>query len=155
MDFEGVDSGLGFKTKDIGVGVVNSVTAIQAQNRTRVVINLSELVSYNSQIEGTDYVVTLDQGSVASASDSKPARTASYSAGSGYDISGVDFRRGVNGEGRVLVNLSNPNVSVDLRQEGRTVIADFMGADIDPAFIRRLDVIDFGTVTHCCSSSDS
>ncbi|WP_018624027.1 type IV pilus secretin PilQ [Kangiella aquimarina] len=145
MDFEGVDSGLDFKTKEIGVGVVNSVTAIQAQNRTRVVINLSELVSYNSQIEGSDYVITLEQGSVASNSGTKPSRTSSYSTDSGYDISSIDFRRGVNGEGRVLVNLGNPSVSVDLRQEGRTVIADFMGADIDPAFIRRLDVIDFGT----------
>lgn len=153
MDFEGVDSGLDFKTKDIGVGVVNSVTAIQAQNRTRVVINLSELVSYNSQIEGTDYVVTLEQGSVAASGDSKPSHTSSYSAGSGYDISGIDFRRGVNGEGRVLVNLGNPNVSVDLRQEGRTVIADFMGADIDPAFIRRLDVIDFGTPAQIVETS--
>lgn len=153
MDFEGVDSGLDFKTKDIGVGVVNSVTAIQAQNRTRVVINLSELVSYNSQIEGTDYVVTLEQGSVAASGNSKPGRTSSYSTGSGYDISGIDFRRGVNGEGRVLVNLGNPNVSVDLRQEGRTVIADFMGADIDPAFIRRLDVIDFGTPAQIVETS--
>lgn len=153
MDFEGVDSGLDFKTKDIGVGVVNSVTAIQAQNRTRVVINLSELVSYNSQIEGSDYVVTLEQGSVAASGDAKPSRTSSYSAGSGYDISGIDFRRGVNGEGRVLVNLGNPNVSVDLRQEGRTVIADFMGADIDPAFIRRLDVIDFGTPAQIVETS--
>lgn len=145
MDFAGVDSGLDFKTKDIGVGVVNSVTAIQAQNRTRVVINLSELVSYNSQIEGTDYVVTLDQGSVAASSDSKPSRTSSYSSNSEYDISGIDFRRGVDGEGKVIVNLDDPNVSVDLRQEGTTVIADFMGADIAPEFIRRLDVIDFGT----------
>lgn len=153
MDFEGVDSGLDFKTKDIGVGVVNSVTAIQAQNRTRVVINLSELVSYNSQIEGTDFVVTLEQGSVAVSGDTKPSRTSSYSTGSGYDISGIDFRRGVNGEGRVLVNLGNPNVSVDLRQEGRTVIADFMGADIDPAFIRRLDVIDFGTPAQIVETS--
>lgn len=145
MDFAGVDSGLNFKTKDIGVGVVNSVTAIQAQNRTRVVINLSELVSYNSQIEGTDYVVTLDQGSVAGSSDSKPSRTSSYSSDSEYDISGIDFRRGINGEGKVIVNLDDPYVSVDLRQEGTTVIADFMGADIAPEFIRRLDVIDFGT----------
>lgn len=145
MDFAGVDSGLDFKTKDIGVGVVNSVTAIQAQNRTRVVINLSELVSYNSQVEGTDYVVTLDQGSVAASSDSKPSRTSSYSSDSEYDISGIDFRRGIDGEGKVIVNLDDPNVSVDLRQEGTTVIADFMGADIAPEFIRRLDVIDFGT----------
>lgn len=153
MDFEGVDSGLDFKTKDVGVGVVNSVTAIQAQNRTRVVINLSQLVSYNSQIEGNDYVVTLEQGSVATSTASKPSRDTSYSADSGYDISGIDFRRGVNGEGRVLVNLGNPNVSVDLRQEGRTVIADFMGASIAPELIRRLDVIDFGTPAQIVETS--
>ncbi|MCW8857153.1 MAG: type IV pilus secretin PilQ [Kangiella sp.] len=153
MDFEGVDSGLDFKTKDIGVGVVNSVTAIQAQGRTRVVVNLSELVAYNSQIEGNDFVVTLEQGNQVTAGADKPSRSASYSAGTGYDISGIDFRRGVNGEGRVLVNLGNPNVSVDLRQEGRTVIADFMGADIDPAFIRRLDVIDFGTPVQIVETS--
>lgn len=153
MDFEGVDSALSFKTKEIGVGVVNSVTAIQAQNKTRVVINLSELVSYNSQIEGSDYVVTLEQGNVAgNSSPSKPARSSSYSDGA-YDISGIDFRRGVNGEGRVLINLGNPNISVDLRQEGRTVIADFMGADIDPALIRRLDVIDFGTPAQIVETS--
>ncbi|MHC9511503.1 type IV pilus secretin PilQ [Kangiella sp. M94] len=153
MDFEGVDSALSFKTKEVGVGVVNSVTAIQAQNKTRVVINLSELVSYNSQIEGSDYVVTLDQGNVANnSSSSKPARTSTYSDDA-YDISGIDFRRGVNGEGRVLINLGNPNVAVDLRQEGRTVIADFMGADIDPALIRRLDVIDFGTPAQIVETS--
>jgi len=153
MDFEGVDSGLDFKTKDIGVGVVNSVTAIQAQGRTRVVVNLSELVAYNSQIEGNDFVVTLEQGNQVTAGADKPSRSTSYSAGAGYDIAGIDFRRGVNGEGRVLVNLGNPNVSVDLRQEGRTVIADFMGADIDPAFIRRLDVIDFGTPAQIVETS--
>lgn len=153
MDFEGVDSGLDFKTKDIGVGVVNSVTAIQAQNRTRVVINLSQLVTYNSQIEGSDYVVTLDQGNVVASDSSSSSSSRQVSSGSGYDISGVDFRRGVNGEGRVLVNLGDPNVSVDLRQEGRTVIADFMGADIDPAFIRRLDVIDFGTPAQIVETS--
>ncbi|ACV27650.1 type IV pilus secretin PilQ [Kangiella koreensis] len=153
MDFEGVDSGLDFKTKDIGVGVVNSVTAIQAQNRTRVVINLSQLVTYNSQIEGSDYVVTLDQGSIATSDSSSRSVSRQTSSGSGYDISGIDFRRGVNGEGRVLVNLGDPNVSVDLRQEGRTVIADFMGADIDPAFVRRLDVIDFGTPAQIVETS--
>lgn len=153
MDFAGVDSGLDFKTKDIGVGVVNSVTAIQAQNRTRVVINLSQLVAYNSQIEGSDYVVTLDQASVAASDSSSTSSSRQTSFGSGYDISGIDFRRGVNGEGRVLVNLGNPNVSVDLRQEGRTVIADFMGADIDPAFVRRLDVIDFGTPAQIVETS--
>ncbi|WP_345291953.1 type IV pilus secretin PilQ [Kangiella marina] len=154
MDFSGVGSGLDYKTKNIGIGAVGSITAIEAQNRTRVVINLSELVTYNSQIQGTDYVITLDAGSSGDmvASSSKPSTTSSYSS-SEYDIAAVDFRRGTQGEARVLVNLGAPNVNVDLRQEGRAVIADFIGSDIDPNFIRRLDVIDFGTPAQMVETS--
>ncbi len=154
MDFAGVSSALDYKTKDVGVGAIGSVTAIEAQDRTRVVINLSELVSYNSQIQGNAYVVTLDAGaSTAQAGTSKSSRDASYTANSQFDITGVDFRRGTSGEGRVLVSLGSPNVNVDLRQEGRTVIADFIGSDIDPDFVRRLDVIDFGTPAQLVETS--
>lgn len=153
MDFVGVDSGLDYKTKDIGIGAIGSITAIEAQNRTRVVINLSELVSYNSEIQGSDFVVTLDAGStVADVANTKPSTQSNYSS-SEYDIAAVDFRRGTAGEARVLVNLGAANVNVDLRQEGRTVIADFIGSDIDPSFIRRLDVIDFGTPAQLVETS--
>ena len=54
---------------------------------------------------------------------------------------------------RVLVNLGAANVNVDLRQEGRNVIADFIGSDIDPSFIRRLDVVDFGTPAQLVETS--
>ncbi|PXF63958.1 type IV pilus secretin PilQ [Kangiella spongicola] len=146
MDFSGVGSSLGYKTKDIGVGAVGSITAIEAQDRTRVVINLSELVAFNSQIQGNDYLVTLESGTAPAMTSNKSNTSSSYtSSSSNYDIEAVDFRRGTSGEGRVLVNLGAANVNVDLRQEGRTVIADFIGSDIDPSFIRRLDVIDFGT----------
>ena len=78
MDFTGVDSGLDYKTKDIGIGAIGSITAIEAQNRTRVVINLSELVSYNSRVEGSDFVITLDAGPTGTvANQSKPSTTSS------------------------------------------------------------------------------
>ncbi len=153
MDFTGVDSGLDYKTKDIGIGAIGSITAIEAQNRTRVVINLSELVSYNSRVEGSDFVITLDAGPTGTvANQSKPSTTSSYS-NSEFDIASVDFRRGTAGEARVLVNLGAANVNVDLRQEGRNVIADFIGSDIDPSFIRRLDVVDFGTPAQLVETS--
>ncbi len=153
MDFTGVDSGLDYKTKDIGIGAIGSITAIEAQNRTRVVINLSELVSYNSRVEGSDFVITLDAGPTGTvANQTKPSTTSSYS-NSEFDIASVDFRRGTAGEARVLVNLGAANVNVDLRQEGRNVIADFIGSDIDPSFIRRLDVVDFGTPAQLVETS--
>ncbi|RDX36027.1 type IV pilus secretin PilQ [Kangiella sp. HD9-110m-PIT-SAG07] len=153
MDFAGVDSGLDYKTKDIGIGAVGSITAIEAQNRTRVVINLSELISYNSQVQGNDFVITLDAGSTGDVVSNKKSSTTSSYTSSEYDIAAVDFRRGTEGEARVLVNLGAPNVNVDLRQEGRNVIADFIGSDIDPSFIRRLDVIDFGTPAQLVETS--
>ena len=60
-------------------------------------------------------------------------------------ISSVDFRRGTGGEGQIILSLPDSNVSVDLRQEGRKVIADFYDATIQEALLRKLDVIDFGT----------
>lgn len=155
LDFSGVSSALDYKVKNVGVGVVSSITAIEAGDRTRVIINLAELVSYNSQVDGNDFVVTLGGGTEGyTASSSTTTSKQSYSSSSSnYDISGVDFRRGVEGEGRVLVSLGKANVSVDLKQEGRTVIADFVGADIDPDFIRRLDVVDFGTPAQLVETS--
>ncbi len=153
MDFNGVDSALSYKTKQIGIGVVNSVTALATGDRTRVIINLDEMVTYNSQVQGNSYLVTL--GGVGSANTNNVAASIPASSGSGsnYDISSIDFRRGTDGAGRVLVNLGNPNVSVDLRQEGRNVIADFLQSDIDPNFIRRLDVVDFATPAQIVETS--
>ncbi len=153
MDFNGVDSGLNYKTKQIGVGVINSVTALEAGDRTRVIINLDEMVSYHSQVQGNAYIVTLggvDTSSVGNVAASLPRQS---TATGGYDISSIDFRRGSDGTGRVLVNLGNPNVAIDLRQEGRNVIADFLDTDIDPNFIRRLDVVDFGTPAQIVETS--
>ncbi|WP_251358223.1 type IV pilus secretin PilQ [Kangiella sp. TOML190] len=154
MDFDGVDSGLSYKTKAIDVGVLNSVTALEAGDKTRVIINLEQMVSYNSRIQGNDFFVTLSNaGSGSASSGNVAASLPRSSASSDYDIASIDFRRGTEGEGRVLVNLGSPNVSVDLRQEGRNVIADFIDTDIDPNFIRRLDVVDFGTPAQIIETS--
>ncbi len=154
MDFDGVDSNLVYKTKQVGVGVVNSVTAVEAGGRTRVIINLDRMVSYNSQLQGNTYLVTLGNTGVSAVNNVAASIPTSTSSSSGnYDISSIDFRRGTDGSGRVLVNLGNPNVSVDLRQEGRNVIADFLQTDIDPNFIRKLDVVDFATPAQIVETS--
>lgn len=154
MDFDGVGSSLDYKSKQINTGVVNSVTAVEAGDRTRVIINLEQLVSYNSQVQGNSYIVTLnDTGASGGTAPTAMTSSTSVSSGSGYGISSIDFRRGTEGEGRVLVNLGKPNVAVDLRQEGRNVIADFIDTSIDPNFIRRVDVVDFGTPAQIIETS--
>ncbi len=153
LDFNGVDSNLDYKTKQVGVGVVNSVTAVEAGDRTRVIINLDQMVSYNSQLQGNAFVVTLGGVGADSTGNVAASLPRQSSSNGGYDISSIDFRRGTDGAGRVLVNLGNPNVAVDLRQEGRNVIADFLDTDIDPNFIRRLDVVDFATPAQIVETS--
>lgn len=153
MDFNGVVSGLDYKNKKVDVGAVKSITALEAGDKTRVIINLDEMVSYNSQVQGNSFLVTL--GGVGSSVTNNVAASLPKSSAisSNYDISSIDFRRGTDGSGRVLVNLANPNVAVDLRQEGRNVIADFLSTDIDPNFIRRLDVVDFATPAQIVETS--
>ncbi|MEJ2591919.1 MAG: type IV pilus secretin PilQ [Candidatus Thiodiazotropha sp.] len=155
LDFTGVNVGLGYKTKVIGVGPVHSVTALEAGNRTRLVINLTKAIGYTTKLEGNNVVVTLDisdQGKqkapiasvtpiqqAASASESRPAPA------NGFDITNVDFRRGATGEGRVLVTMSDPKTPVDVREEAGHIVMEFYDATIDPSLLQSLDVMDFAT----------
>ncbi len=148
FDFQNTSVKLAEKTLPVSVGATRSVTAVEAQGRTRVVINLVESVAYSTRIDGTDFVVTVGEPKAANISTSSPTSSSGASrqvASNVKQIEGIDFRRGDQGEGRVIIDLSNPNIGIDLRQEGRDVVADFVGVDIPAELIRKLDVIDFAT----------
>jgi type IV pilus assembly protein PilQ len=152
LDFPGIRSELDFKTKLIGVGMVHSVTALEAGNRTRVVINLIDRVGYDIKVMDSKVQVTLDasgKAMVAAAAPSislaKPqAKQAASSAGS-EGIRSVDFRRGDRGEGRVMIDLSDPATPVDVREEGGKIVVEFFKASIAPSQVQSLDVVDFAT----------
>lgn len=148
LDFTGVESSLTSKNQDIGAGVAKSISAITVGNRTRVVFNLVQMVPYQTRMEGNQFVVTIGNSGkkVVESKTFHDSPGSRKSAGASHiKISKVDFRRGKNGEGRVILNLSNANASVDLRQEGRSVIADFYNTEIDEDLLRKLDVVDFAT----------
>ncbi len=150
LDLPGVVLVLDKKTMPIGAGFARSVNVAEAQGRTRVVVNLEQQVPYSTRVDGNDVVILLGEGNGASvaatSAGSSPAPVASKSAGTGGSgIQSVDFRRGEKGEGRVIFRLGNPKIGADVRQEGRTVYADFIGTTISNELIRKLDVIDFGT----------
>ena len=157
MDLEGVTSALDKKTQNVGIGVTRSVTAVQAGSKTRLVINLVEMAPYSTSVQGNELVITIGYGVEKNTSGgfNQSASTASSqsSSKSQDDIASVDFRRGESGEGRVVVELTNSNLGIDLRQEGRQVIADFVNATIANDFIRKLDVIDFATPAKIISTS--
>lgn len=157
MDFDGVSSALERKTHSIGVGAARSITAVEAGGKTRLVVNLVEMTPYTTKTEGNELVLTIGHGqdSVAKGGlngSSSLVKTPVKASGS-VDISGVDFRRGEAGEGRIVVELANSNIGIDLRQEGKRVLADFVDASISENLIRKLDVVDFATPAKLVSTS--
>ncbi|MFT5519684.1 MAG: type IV pilus assembly protein PilQ, partial [Enterobacterales bacterium] len=146
MDFVGLSSALTKKNTRIDSGEVIGVTAVEVQGKMRVVIALLEMDSYTTRQEGSDFVITIGSEAGMSSNYQEPTpMTNSYSSSTGNSISGLDFRRGNGGEGQIILDLSSTDVSVDLRQEGRKVIADFLDTGMTDTLLRKLDVIDFAT----------
>ncbi len=139
VDFPNTSLNLAEKSQTIGIGMANSFSAVEAAGRTRVVINLTRSVSYSMAVEGNSVVLNLESG-VASSSGSSVS--AFSPAGS---IEDIDFRRGDNGEGRVIVKLSDPSIAIDMGIEAGKVVIDFLDAQLPSNLDRKLDVIDFAT----------
>lgn len=148
FDFPSTGVNLPRKTTPIGVGVARSITAIQAGNRTRVVVNLSKLVGYNTTVDGNNVIITLNDNSFSSFSrqdqangDMKLTSQATTSA----NILNVNFRRGTKGEGRVIITLADPNTAVDIKKHGDELLVTFKHSALSEDLERRMDVMDFAT----------
>jgi type IV pilus assembly protein PilQ len=148
LDLPGTTLGIAERRRDVKRGVLDTVSLAEAGGRTRVVLNLDLLVPYETAVDGDRITVTLG-GPAAPAAQGRasafqPSGIAPVAAMPG-EITGIDFRRGADGAGRVLVNLSDPSVGIDIREElGRTVV-EFRGASLPDNLMRRLDVLDFAT----------
>ncbi len=143
LDFPATKNELTQRTQKIGIGMADSITTIEAQGRTRVVVNLVEMVPYEAHAEGNKVVLTVQGGGKAESVAS--AAVAAAKGGYRPQIENVDFRRGEHGEGRIIVNLSDPSIPVDIKQEGGNVVVDFYRAILPGEMERRLDVLDFAT----------
>ena len=147
------DTGLAMsaRKRDIGVGGVQTVLAAEASGRTRVVLNMDSLVPYETRVEGNSVLVTLGEGAAAATAATTgfgPAQgtTPAPAAAPGVKaIESIDFRRGEDGAGRVLITLTDPRTVVDLQQEGDQVIAVVRDTTLPGELARRLDVLDFAT----------
>ncbi len=144
LDFPGVSLNLSKKSHTIGIGIANSLNAVEAAGRTRVVINLTKSVSYTLDVSGNEVVLNLDGGVVATESETPSRGTTSY-VSSDSGIKNIDFRRGVDGEGRVIVELSDPSIPVDMGVEAGKVVVDFIDTQLPSNLDRKLDVVDFAT----------
>ena len=149
LDFAGTVNATGKTSQDINLGDVRNVNVVQAGERSRLVFNLPRPLNYATVIEDRAVIVTIDgSGGVATAVNSIGVPVAPVApavvAGS-QSLRDIDFRRGVNGEGRIVVDLPNSQIGVDVRQQGQVIIVDFLKTALPAVLRRRLDVGDFGT----------
>ena len=146
LDFPQTGNGLSKSNIPNAQGALKSVSLAQAKDRTRMVLNLSKNVGYNTVLNGNDVIIIL-QGNEASAANT-PTETRfaeSRATNQEHSISNVDFARGKNGEGRIIVDLSDANTGINIKQKGKQIIVDFSNTDVPTELQRRLNVINFNT----------
>jgi type IV pilus assembly protein PilQ len=147
FDFPNTGNALGKNLQDVGDGDLRNMNIVQANDRTRLVMNLSKPLNYDTKIDGRNVIITLQ--AAPSSTAAAPATTLHFSEAkpgdSRHALRDVTFRRGPNGEGRIIVDLSDNAVGIDLRQQGRSLIVEFQNTALPRNLERRLDVIDFGT----------
>ena len=147
LDFLDTGNGLGATQRTLDDPSLRSLNVIQSGNRTRVVFNLNRPQTFQTIVEGNTVLVTLfDQGGQLDARTQVVQRFAEARPGDvTHALRDVDFRRGANGEGRIVVDLSDNATGIDIRQQGKTLIVDFIKTTLPRNLERRLDVQDFGT----------
>jgi len=146
FDLPNTVNGLGRNSQRIGEGELVSMNMVQAGERTRMVLNLRQLVSYDTQIDGKNLIVVLAGATVASASGG--AAVTHFVEAKQLDthmVRDIDFRRGRAGEGRIVVDLSDSSTGIDIRAQGQNLVIDFFKTSLPDKLRRRLDVTDFGT----------
>ena len=148
VDLRDTTSGLESRSVPLGSGNAQSMTVVETKDRTRLIFNLVELVPYDTVRSGNSLVMTIGgQADAVVASSSAPASQSSSTSGSmsANALAGVDFRRGKDGEGRVLVDLGSSSTPVDLTERAGKIRLTMDGIEVPSDLRRRLDVTDFAT----------
>jgi len=161
LDFPDTRNNLRRRSLPVQIGAAQSITTAQARDRTRMVINLSRMVKYQTRIEGDKLIVSLSPAASKPAYTIEPPTiTASPTIATSpapaaptskpvvkpmFGVSGIDFRRGPDGAGRVLIKLSDPNTPLNIKQQGSRIIVELKNATLPKNLQRHMDVLDFAT----------
>jgi type IV pilus assembly protein PilQ len=153
LDLPGTALALPSRRIDVHAAGLDTILAAETKDRTRVVLNLDKLVPYDTRVEGNNIIITLG-GTAATAAAAAPAATAPAAAGGGgggggasglRELRAIDFRRGTDGSGRVIVKLSDPHTHISMHQVGSQIVVDFSDAAVPANLARRYDATDYGT----------
>ena len=148
LDFPQTASALEWKNKNIGIGFAKGVTAVEAGDRTRVILNLVQLIPFETEVAGNNVTITL-AGSrttqIAEAPKAGAAAPTSATTPGVHRIKSIDFRRGTKGEGRIIVGLTDADTPVSTGESGQQIFVEFGDSSLADKLQQRLDVIDFAT----------
>ncbi len=147
LDFPNTKVGLANKTVRVQEGAVLNVTAIEAPDRTRIVLSLVRPVAYSTSTKGNTFAILLDTPVRAIGDVQQPrlTRFATARQAGKFSLQDIDFRRGSQGEGLIKITLSDPAVGIDLTEQAGQIVVDFLNASVPMSLQRRLDVVDFAT----------
>lgn len=169
MDFADTKNGLAQRSYNLGQGTAQSVSAVEANGRTRVVVNLAQPAPYVTSVQGNQLLVTIGDGMQAATAQADPPQQAALApvapppqsqqslavatanpdksvamAGNNV-VTGVDFQRGDHGGGKLVVSFSQAGAATSMHTNGDTTTIDVAGANLAAAQARRLDVTSYGT----------
>jgi len=145
LDFPKVANGLAKSNLPVDQGALKSVTLAQAKERTRMVLNLSKNVGYSTTVSGNEVTIMLQANEVNASSGVETKFAESSLDRQQISINNVDFARGKNGEGRIIVDLSDASAGINIKQKGKTIVVDFINTDVPANLQRRLNVTNFNT----------
>lgn len=150
LDFPETVNGLGKNSKAFDEGDLRSVNVVQAEGKTRLVLNLLQSMTYESVLDGNSLSLVLTPSAETELQKGGGASGVEHfslpsSPQASNSIRDIVFRRGKDGEARILVDLSNPNSGIDIRQQGQVLIVDFVNASVPEILRKNLDVTDFAT----------
>lgn len=155
LDFPGVGNSLGRSQVEINQGNLKSANVVQAGERTRLVLNLKQATSYKAEIQGKSLLIFMDalSASAAPSAATQPQTTFAENRNrESVPLKDIDFRRSPDGAGRVVVDLANNQVGVDIKQQGQNLVVEFLKTSLPEGLRRRLDVGDFGTPVQLIST---
>lgn len=147
LDFPLTTNGLGKTSQAVNEGDLSSMNIVQVGDRTRLVLNLVKSLNYSTRVDGKSLYVTFSPVvRLTDAAAKVSTRFAEESlVGAKHAIRDVNFRRGKDGEARIVVDLSDAGTGIDIRQQGASLVVDFMKTAVPEHLRRKLDVDDFST----------
>lgn len=155
IDLPGVVNGIGRNVVDINQGNLRSAAVAQAGERSRVVLNLRQASTYSAKLEGSALVLVLNGAAAAPQAANEPVHFAQSLNTTPQSLRDVDFRRGADGAGRIIVNLPSNQVGVDIQQQGQGLVVEFLRSSLPENLRRRIDVTDFGTPVQLITTSQA